>query len=525
MLTIRIAFVLLLLIVQLEAKRFFFQQGGNFRHGGRRQRPEKPKKKKKNHYKALGLKKDATMSDIKRAYRKLSLKYHPDKILDPDMREKATRKIHAINEAYEILGDREKRQVYDDFGNDEDFSSHWEYQMAAQQGKVDKTKGFYLRNDDIIKLEEKTFYQTIRKQPMLVEFYAPWCEHCRDMVSEYSKAALLLDETVKVGAVNCVAQNGICESLGLNSYPTIKLFHHVKNAKALKKCKKMIVEGIPGDQNGVYVKKKLSDGKPYYKSGEWYLYYFKPKNQWIIDRSLGDGYAQLFVTSDANRPDNITETWSVWDGKEWKENANIGCRCVGAHTIQKIDYNEKAHTADMIYSFVDQIYNSPIVELTRSNFNKLVRRSKDIWLVDFSAGEWCGPCTVLRNTLRSVAADTQRIAKVGLVECDIEKKLCEKMGVSYYPQLRVFSEGSVKEGVTLPSEGHNPVVTGANVFKIMMTIAWNHNWTAIHELKKEQNEGLDMDDMPNMEDLIDDDDYEYEIMDDIEENSEVHEEL
>lgn len=62
-----------------------------------------------NHYETLGISNDANEDQIKRAYRKLSLQYHPDRNQSPD----AQPKFQAINEANEILGDPAKRQQYD----------------------------------------------------------------------------------------------------------------------------------------------------------------------------------------------------------------------------------------------------------------------------------------------------------------------------------------------------------------------------------------------------------------------------
>ena len=64
----------------------------------------------KNYYEILGVSKEATAEEIKKSYRKLSLKYHPDK--NPDGEEK----FKEISEAYTILGDTEKRSKYDNGG-------------------------------------------------------------------------------------------------------------------------------------------------------------------------------------------------------------------------------------------------------------------------------------------------------------------------------------------------------------------------------------------------------------------------
>ena len=62
-----------------------------------------------NHYETLGISNDANEDQIKRAYRKLSLQYHPDRNSSPE----AQPKFQAINEANEILGDPLRRQQYD----------------------------------------------------------------------------------------------------------------------------------------------------------------------------------------------------------------------------------------------------------------------------------------------------------------------------------------------------------------------------------------------------------------------------
>lgn len=68
---------------------------------------------KRDYYEVLGIPRDAAKDDIKRAYRKLALQYHPDKNPGDKASEE---KFKEATEAYEILGDDQKRQAYDQFG-------------------------------------------------------------------------------------------------------------------------------------------------------------------------------------------------------------------------------------------------------------------------------------------------------------------------------------------------------------------------------------------------------------------------
>ncbi|KAK4536607.1 hypothetical protein CDCA_CDCA09G2632 [Cyanidium caldarium] len=58
----------------------------------------------------------------------------------------------------------------------------------------------------------------------LVEFYAPWCGHCRNLEAAWRAAAEKLDGLVRVGAVNCDEETALAQRFGIRGYPTIKLF-------------------------------------------------------------------------------------------------------------------------------------------------------------------------------------------------------------------------------------------------------------------------------------------------------------
>lgn len=90
-----------------------------------------------DYYKTLGVAKNASAEDIKKAYRKLARKLHPD--VNPNDKE-AHKKFQQINEAHEVLSDSEKRKKYDQYG--ENWKHADQYEQARQQQQQHAGGGF-----------------------------------------------------------------------------------------------------------------------------------------------------------------------------------------------------------------------------------------------------------------------------------------------------------------------------------------------------------------------------------------------
>lgn len=84
----------------------------------------------KDYYKILGVARDAKDDEIKKAYRKLAVRWHPDK--NPDNAAEAAEKFKEVAEAYDVLSDATKRQVFDAYGEGESLARR-QHAAAAQR--------------------------------------------------------------------------------------------------------------------------------------------------------------------------------------------------------------------------------------------------------------------------------------------------------------------------------------------------------------------------------------------------------
>ena len=197
-------------------------------------------------YEILGIKLDASQSDVRKAYRTLAKEYHPDKHMKHSSNHQllASQIFEEIVQAYSVLGSPDNRAAFDDFGGgqggeDADgYDTYYEYLEAvkkkeAEGGGSKGSQNFYTGETLVTNLSPEMWVRRVHgDQIWMLEFYAPWCTHCKQMTSIWKQAAEELEGDVQFGAINCETHRPWCtgKHWQIQNFPTIKIIqthHHV----------------------------------------------------------------------------------------------------------------------------------------------------------------------------------------------------------------------------------------------------------------------------------------------------------
>lgn len=174
----------------------------------------------RDYYNLLGVSREATTREIRRAFKKLALTMHPDKNPgDPSAHEKFLQ----VNRAYEVLKDEDLRKKYDKYG---------EKGLDEQQGGRYESWNFYrydfgIYDDDleIITLDSGDFEAAVNSGEIwFINFYFPRCSHCHQLAPTWREFAKEMDGVIRIGAVNCGDNNHLCRRRGITSYPSLYIY-------------------------------------------------------------------------------------------------------------------------------------------------------------------------------------------------------------------------------------------------------------------------------------------------------------
>ncbi|KAI4462352.1 protein disulfide-isomerase a6 [Holotrichia oblita] len=224
---------------------------------------------------------------------------------------------------------------------------------------AESSTALYSTTSNVIELTPTNFDKLVVKgdQVWIVEFFAPWCGHCQQLVPEYEKAANALKGVIKVGAVNADEHKELAGRYGVRGYPTIKIFGTDKNKAE--------------DYNG----QRTAQG--------------------IVDAGLAAARSKV--------------------------NAQLGGKSSYSSSSSKDDAKD-------------------VIELTDSNFNKLVLDSEDMWLVEFFA-PWCGHCKNLAPHWAEAATQLKGKVKLGALDATVHTGKATEYGIQGFPTIKYFASG------------------------------------------------------------------------------------
>lgn len=258
-----------------------------------------------NFYQILGVKKNATESEIKKAFKKLSIKYHPDKHKDEKSKAIAKEKFVKIANAYDVLSDPEKKLAYDSGGEEavkqheagqqgdghsgfhggEDFQDIFNQFFGGSKGRRGKAGGSHFRfttggrrnqnmyheqehqheketnyfeNTDVLKLTISSLTKILSRN----EIYFVLCykDEDKELKNTIEMWKTLADKTYgifKIGYINCNSEEELCEEFSIRETPTILYFPEVgdeeQTYKGIKSWEKIFQYGASKMQSFVRI--------------------------------------------------------------------------------------------------------------------------------------------------------------------------------------------------------------------------------------------------------------------------------
>ena len=173
-------------------------------------------------YSLLGIERSANTREIRRAFKKLAIKLHPDKNPDPDAHDKFLK----INRAYEVLKDEDLRKKYDTYGEEGLKEDHHSGRKYESWSFYNQNFGIYDDDLEIITLSRSDYEQAVENTDdvWFINYYSTHCSHCHDLAPTWREVARELEGVVRIGAVNCADDWMLCRQQGIRSYPSLVIY-------------------------------------------------------------------------------------------------------------------------------------------------------------------------------------------------------------------------------------------------------------------------------------------------------------
>ncbi|XP_017779588.1 PREDICTED: dnaJ homolog subfamily C member 10-like [Nicrophorus vespilloides] len=385
-------------------------------------------------YKLLGVARDATVKEIRKAFKGLAVKLHPDKNKDdPD----ADAKFIKLTHAYDVLKEPDSRKQYDLYGETTDRAQTKYHSYSYYRDQ------FGLYDDDplIVTLSKADYEVNVldKNQAWFINFYSPQCHHCHDLAPTWRKLAADLEGVVRVAAVNCEEDFVLCHQLSIEAYPTLLYYEkeahmyegeRYRASKGFADLKRFVLSKLTVD-----VQKITKDAWSVSKGNQWLLFMCGSSGdcpELETQKKLAailDGLMMVGVIEDETLSSEI-----------YKDQTSVVFWQIGedakAHPITGSDSKE------ILDNVLDLLPNP--VAITEVDFKEIRRKlrsdEEQPWLLCF----YLGTATELNLQLKRLPTMISDI-QIGLVHCGRSSSLCSSLHVSHYPAWGILKEGGAFE--------------------------------------------------------------------------------
>lgn len=286
------------------------------------------------------------------------------------------------------------------------------------------------------------------REPWFVDFFAPWCPPCMRLLPEFRKAARDYNGGVNFGTVDCTIHGDLCQVYNIRSYPTTIFYNQsVPHQYHGHHDSYHILEFIQDTLSPpVVVLDREKFTQLVYggdKDTRWFVDFFAPwcgpcqqlAPQWRkLAKMLRDfdgvkvGQVDCQAHGDLCGSENVNSYPTIRLYSKSEQGFS-----------QFHPYNNWARdaTAIMAWMFESNLVPSNLEDINNNNFYWNVLRSSKPWLIDFYA-PWCNHCHMFRPKIELVAKKLKGRVNIGKVNCDRDQGLCQQVGLSGYPSIRLY---------------------------------------------------------------------------------------
>lgn len=393
-----------------------------------------------DYYKLLGIERDADTREIRRAFKKLALKLHPDKNQgNPD----AHNTFVTINKAYEVLKDPDTRKRYDTHGEEGlGDSNRWSGKYQSWN-YYHENFGIYDDDPEIVTLSRNDFQNSVLESSDIwfVNFYSPQCSHCHHLAPAWRKLAQSFEGIVRIGAVNCEEDWQMCRQEGIYSFPSLILYPLRKKyvgTRELEDMQEFLMEHIPDlsvdiEDTELLKPPKTSTGKPIVLSVCTGIdNCLSPREIKKLAVAL-DRLAEVSSLNCRDNPDACRRL-SVKDGIYYFRTSNAGSI--------KIEGDDAAELRKAV------LKQSPGLEIiTTDLFDNIMRTlateedDSEPWFLYFNRGKLESP---QEFELKQIRGYVQSV-RLGYVNCNDQEEICLRLSVTKVPSYLVLRSGGKYE--------------------------------------------------------------------------------